>query len=558
MPRHKVLALMRVSTKEQDTERQRADIAFHVSRFADDGIEIEIVETFMLEGISGAIAQSTPEFKRMLSRLKDPTISGILISQLDRFLRPENPDAYVALKIFRTGKKLMFCDAERPLDIMNSEDRMIVMNTLEHAAMERRRIKHRTHSKKEQLIQDPTVSVTRLPKGVRHIKDVKKYGAKTKKGWFEYTDFAYSHVKPAMERVAAGESISSVAKALGFSQTALREKLKNRWWIGVNERTHQVIITNDEETGEKIRTKRLPHPIPYVHATNLAEPGKSLVTVELWEKVQTLLAGDAKTFTLVHSNTKDFLFNGLLYCGNCGSKLYVKNDLKRANQPPTYLCSSYQNSWRKPGNAKGQSCGFKRLPADVVDFNLFQVCSAEFQKSEWIERAITAAMDTDEARNRKHWSLQRHRNGWKVSEKKLVKAKRLFMADDDDEASFKLVNEVKRDIAEAKIRLATAKAQAEPFGTDDASSIAAAIKARWSNPEAWSFDEKERPSKRPSKRSSWAYSVEQRLVIRGGLPMPQESYVTSFEAATINNGGKRRLQIIHFEPLEHAKVSESC
>ena len=557
MPRHKVLALMRVSTKEQDTERQRADIAFHVSRFADDGIEIEIVETFMLEGISGAIAQSTPEFKRMLSRLKDPTISGILISQLDRFLRPENPDAYVALKIFRTGKKLMFCDAERPLDIMNSEDRMIVMNTLEHAAMERRRIKHRTHSKKEQLIQDPTVSVTRLPKGVRHIKDVKKYGAKTKKGWFEYTDFAYSHVKPAMERVAAGESISSVAKALGFSQTALREKLKNRWWIGVNERTHQVIITNDEETGEKIRTKRLPHPIPYVHATNLAEPGKSLVTVELWEKVQTLLAVHAKTFTLVHSNTKDFLFNGLLYCGNCGSKLYVKNDLKRANQPPTYLCSSYQNSWRKPGNAKGQSCGFKRLPADVVDFNLFQVCSAEFQKSEWIEHAITAAMDTDEARNRKT-ELAAAQERLEGLGKKLVKAKRLFMADDDDEASFKLVNEVKRDIAEAKIRLATAKAQAEPFGTDDASSIAAAIKARWSNPEAWSFDEKRAAIKETIEKVIVGVLGGTTLVIRGGLPMPQESYVTSFEAATINNGGKRRLQIIDFEPLEHAKVSESC
>ena len=481
------------------------------------------------------------------------------MSQLDRFLRPENPDAYAALKIFRTGKKLMFCDAKRPLDIMDSDDRAIVMNTLEQAYMERRRIKHRTHSKKEQLIQDPTVSVTRLPRGVKHVKDVKKYGAKTKKGFFEYTDYAYSHIKPAFERYAAGESMHSLCEKLGFaSQPYLREILKNKWWIGINERTHQVIITHDEETGEKIRSRAVPHPKPYVHVTNLAEPEKTLVSTELWERVQSLLAINAKNFTFTHSNANDFLFNGMLFCGNCGNRLYVKNDLKRANQPPTYVCSSYQTSWRKAklGKAeRAQPCGFKRLPADVVDDKLFWVCTDVFKKKEWLKYVITAAMDTDEARSRKT-ELEAANERLEALEKKLVKAKRLYMADDSDESSFRLVNEVKRDIAEAKIRLATAKAQAEPFGTDDASAIASAITERWSNPEMWSFEERKAAIKETIEKGIINPFGGVALVIRGGLPMPQNAYVTSFDDASI--GKTRRLQVVDFEQSGHANSDKSC
>jgi DNA invertase Pin-like site-specific DNA recombinase len=539
MAHYKVLALMRASTKEQDLERQKSDIDFHVARFAEDGIEVEIVETFELHGISGAIAQATPEFKRMLTRLQDPTISGILISQLDRFLRPENADAYAALKIFRTGKKLMFCDAKRPLDITDSEDRSVIINTLEQAYMERRRIKHRTHSKKELLIQDPTVSVTRLPNGVKHVKDIKRYGPKTKKGWFEYTDYAFSHIKVAFERYAAGESMMSLCGKIGFpSQAYLREILKNKWWIGILDRTKQVTITYDEETGEKIRSKRHAHPKPIVNVTNLAET--PLVPVELWERVQSLLGINAKNFTFTHSNANDFLFNGKLFCGKCGARLYIKNDTKRANQPPTYICSSYNNSWRKAkvGKAeKGEPCGFRRLSAEDLDLALFSSCADTFKNKEWVNQVVAAALDTTEAMSRKN-DLAAAVERLEGLEKKKKAIQRMVAVDDTDEDSLHLFMACKRDIAEAQIRLATAKAEAEPFGTDDPNGIATAIAARWEHPEDWNFAEKKSAIKDTIERIIWGMDGRSTIVFRGGLPVPYQSSLCGVKGTTENIGDR--------------------
>ena len=72
----KVLALLRVSTKEQDMVRQRTDIQWHIDRFREDGILLEIEKEYALDGITGVVVQNTPEFKAMLDHLKQPHISG--------------------------------------------------------------------------------------------------------------------------------------------------------------------------------------------------------------------------------------------------------------------------------------------------------------------------------------------------------------------------------------------------------------------------------------------------------------------------------------------------
>ena len=184
--RLKVVALLRVSTAgQQDGDktgiaRQQADIEFNCDRFG-----LEVVETFPLTGISGAIVQDTPEFKRMLKTLARPEIRGVVVSTLDRFLRPENLDAYAVFKIFRQGqKKMLFCNTKNPLDVTDSQDRATIVSQLENAAAERQRIKYRTQRAKEILIRDPEISITRLPKGVEHVKNTKKYTTENQKGFF--------------------------------------------------------------------------------------------------------------------------------------------------------------------------------------------------------------------------------------------------------------------------------------------------------------------------------------------------------------------------------------
>jgi hypothetical protein len=250
--------------------------------------------------------------------------------------------------------------------------------------------------------------------------------------------------------------------------------------------------------------------------TNLAS--KPLVSAELFERIQVLLAKHHETFTFKHSHANDFLFNGILFCGKCGSRFYLKNDF-RCHQPATYYCSSFRT--------KRGTCGVSRYPAQLVDDTLFDICAIEFKKKEWVERVKAAALNSDQAKERRD-ELAAAQERLNSLEKKKAKAQRLYMADDSDETAFNLVMVIKRDIAESKLRLATAKADAEPFGTDDASEIAQVISARWKHPEKWTFEERKKAIQETIERIILSTDGRSTLVIRGGLPIPAGTWYADF------------------------------
>ena len=78
-------------------------------------------------------------------------------------------------------------------------------------------------------------------------------------------------------------------------------------------------MTRDEETGKKT------HENPIVDLTNLAQ-----APIRIPNK---------------------FVGTNFLY-RQCGCKLYLKNDTKRANQPPTYICTSYRMATERRSNLR--------------------------------------------------------------------------------------------------------------------------------------------------------------------------------------------------------------
>ena len=486
--------------------RQRTDIQWHIDRFREDGILLEIEKEYALDGITGVVVQNTPEFKAMLDHLKQPHISGIVLSQLDRFMRPEHVDAYGALRVFRVGKKLMYCDANNPLDITNPEDRTVIITQLEAAFLERRKIQFRTQRKKEELITDPTVSILKLPRGVEHIRDAKTYGPKTKKGHFRYTPYAYEKIAPAFERVAAGETIRSVATNLGFStETSLRIVLNNKWWIGVNERVHQRVVTYDEETGQKIVGKRTKHPRPIQHYTNLAET--PLVPVELFNRVQDIIAVHQKKWTQAQSNTNAFLGTGLLEC-QCGCKMYLKYDAHRG-KPPVYVCSSYRT--------KNGPCGNSRLRAEKTDEAIWKTAVEYLTDVPFLVDAVRKAMETDEVRKR-HQDLEAAKKALEALEAKKRRILKMVAMDEDEDAVV-MYTKVKLEISDAKIRLATAQAQAEPFGTSDPMEIARTIMSGFDGNEHWAVQKKRQALADVVERITVDRDAKATFIVRGGMPM---------------------------------------
>jgi DNA invertase Pin-like site-specific DNA recombinase len=515
-PKRKVLALLRVSTKDQDLQRQQTDIEFHCERF-----NLEVVNSYGFDGITGVAVQNTPRFKKMLEELRQPDIAGVVLSTLDRFFRPEHLDAYSTFKIFRIEKKLLFCDVSRQLDVRLPEDRTLIVSQLENAAMERQRIKFRTHGKKEQLILDPTISITKLPQGVRHIKDVAKYGPKTKKGYFEYTRYAFDKIKPAYERVAAGETIRSVAADLGFSgETTLRGVLCNKWWLGINERIHQQIITYDEETGRKILSKRGRHPKPIINHTNLCET--PLVSEALFNKIQDILAVHRNNWYQVRSNTNDFLGTGFLEC-KCGCPMYLKFDA-RNGKPPVYVCSSYRT--------KNGPCGNSRLRADRTDKQIAWNAWQYLTDKKFMRYAMEEAENLEEVKQRRK-DVEVSQATLEGLEKQKKAIQRMIAVAEDDEDALAMYARSKAEIAEAKMQLAKAKAQAEPFGTNDVDEISTRIAERMTRFLALAM---------PEKRAILAEVIEKiRLtkdgraifVVRGGVPVQSDVVEMDDRAADV-------------------------
>lgn len=510
-----VIALYRVSTKGQSRgdktgiERQQADIQFHCERF-----NLNVVHTFGFDGISGAVVQNTPQFREMLDRLREPQIAGVVFSQLDRFLRPEDVDAYGSFKIFRVAKKLLFCDASRPLDITNPEDRTVIITQLENAAMERRKIKYRTHRAKEKLIADPEISITKLPQGVRHVKDVKKYGPGTKKGYFEYTPHAHEKIAPAFRRVAAGETIRSVAKDLGFaSETSLRIVLQNRWWIGINERVHRRIMSYDED-GQRIFSKRIKHENEIRHHTNLCE--KPLIPVELFNRVQDLLAVHHKHWTQARSNANEFVGTGFLHC-QCGCKMYLKYDARKG-KPPVYVCSSYRTT-------EGP-CGAPRMRAEDTDGEIVIAALAHFTDPPFLMHAMEEAMKSTEATQRRNdvESAQKAVEGLERRKRAIQR----MVAMDEDEDAIAMYTKVKQELAEAKIRLATAQAQASPFEGDEVSTVAFAIADRFARFNTLCTAEQRSILEEVVERITIDENGLATFVVRGGLPIQRRKTVAEF------------------------------
>src|ERR1017187_5684223 len=518
-----VVSLLRASTDQQDLDTQRTNIEFYC---LPEQFNLKVVDSFIFPGITGTVVHKTPEFQRMLKRLSDPALSGGGMRQVDRMMRVDELDAFGSLKMFRTHRKLIYCDVSHPLDVTNPEDRQAIANKLIEAGNEKRRIFFRTNRAKERLIQNPQISITRLPQGVRH--DItpecrKQNGAKSKIGVYSYTPYAYEKVLPAFERYAKDrESLNAIATSLGFkNESSLRTVLENKWWIGYRVRDKKRLMTYDEETGAKKFSKRMQHETVIDQPTNLAET--PLVSVELFGKVQAILAKSKTEFTMWQSNTGSFLGTPFLRC-QCGCKLYLKFD-KRNGQPPVYVCSSYMKRWQGRDVPK---CKFSRVRAERMDQIIWQMTEKIFKSGDYLELALERAKDSAESKAMVA-DVDAARKVLEDLEKQKTTFVKLIRRDPEDEDLQRELRDIKRAIADQKIRLATVEAEAQPFGSTDSKVIAAVIQNRFKGSETWDMEQKRQALIEVVERLRVGYSIDDygerretlTFVVRGGLRLDE-------------------------------------
>ena len=85
--RRRVVGLLRVSTDQQDVQRQRTDVGRVILSH-----NLDAIRTVAAVDVSGRTVMSDPQFQQIFRDLERPDVAGIAISALDRLFRPDGPN----------------------------------------------------------------------------------------------------------------------------------------------------------------------------------------------------------------------------------------------------------------------------------------------------------------------------------------------------------------------------------------------------------------------------------------------------------------------------------
>ena len=457
--KRKVLSLIRVSSQQQaDPEkdgipRQLRDIEAHCLRYG-----LEVVHAYQLEGVSGTKVQFDGQFKAMLSRVQEPQISGVVISRMDRFFRPQHLDtAYSIFQEFRKHKKLLFCDLDE-LAVWEPQDAMKIQLWGMVAGQERRNIAERNSQGKASSRLKATTKTDPLPMGV-------VWDPTT--GLFSYSAEAVK-IKASFEGVDAGDSLGSLWKRHGFgSHTTLRRLLQNQWFIGNKTQLYRrEYRTDDDVHGRKVLLNK-----PIITATNLTVT--PLVTNDLFMRVQAILDKKKNTWSQTKTHGHAYLSPGVLHC-TCGRKMYLKIGTPYVHskngklKPAYYICAS------KANGLKQGPC--KTLVAVETDKLISWEIAKYFIDSAYVAKAMRLAQSDD---NRSHLQSTLDDLGRRIGKLESKRARAIDLALEDD-VFVPRVKILSAEINSAQVELLQAQSELALMRSDkDIESLSIEMKERF-------------------------------------------------------------------------------
>ncbi len=361
----KGIGLIRLSTQEQAVEgragidRQKTDIQVAAQMHGIDIIRmVQVIE-------SGAKVRGQKDFEKIFDELKGGAIDGVVCSNLDRLLRPDNFADYGVLDHFKLNRKRIFTpggiiDPATQTGFMESTMRAMF------AGYERQMIASRTKAGKEELRKQgrhPQGSQM-LPRGVNYDR--------TTYTW-SYDGVDSERVRRAYRMLFEGLSYRAIADTIGggWSLKGIRDTMTNTIWYGV--RTFP-------PTGER----KLP-----LERRVIAEE-EALIDFESWRKAQSVIAGRKKVWG-ARLREPRFLGAGMLDC-NCSKPYYTRANARsdRSRRQEHYYCSS-------GFKGHGPRCGARALQRKAVDQALTGIVKDAFRSPAVLLRMIELSAGRIEA-----------------------------------------------------------------------------------------------------------------------------------------------------------------
>jgi DNA invertase Pin-like site-specific DNA recombinase len=371
----RAIAILRVSTDQQDVERQRRDVAA-----AARAHNLEITRTLELSDLSGTKMNDHPEVGRVLADLARPGNDGVVVSAIDRLIRPGFlGDLQIFDAFQRTKKKIWTPGQEIDLTTQAGFLTSGIMGVI--AGFERQMILARTSAGSEICRQrggNPCGSVV-LPRGVTYSKS---------RGW-AYVEPDASRVRQAYDLLFERRSWHDIADRVGgFTFNGIRESLKNPIWKGIRRYS--------EGREEPLELKVIDPP---------------LIPPERWDAAQAIIL-EKRTRWAKTKRPPRFLLSGMLQRG-CGKTFYVRCG-SRSTPRHYYYCSS-----NFPG--RGPRCGARSVQQEAADKAVERIISTQLLDAAYLRTVIGKFRSGEPRRDHEAEKLSHEREKFEAERQRLLR-----------------------------------------------------------------------------------------------------------------------------------------
>ncbi|MCB2194431.1 MAG: recombinase family protein [Bacteroidetes bacterium] len=328
----KAVIYARVSTLEQNTERQINELKEYAKK-----LSFEVIEIFE-EKISGTTKNlDRPAFHALLDFIQENNIKHIFSHELSRVGRNLRHTIDIIDELSKDGV-CIHTEKEgirtlNPDGSISGEATLRVGIFASIAQMEVETLKTRVKSGLKNSKLNGGANSAVQPFGFQSIN--KKLAIQPKEAEI---------IKEIYSKYLEGMSMNKIAQHLNDLGVQTR---KNKRWV---DKTINDILTNPLYKGERYHNKEK---VPY----NL----EVIIPIENWEAVQSIIKAKAKHHNRDSKNIN--LLKGLAYCGKCGEPLYMHR--RKDLSDNVYKCLSSKTGY------KNKFCGSKGINIDLLNLLAF-------------------------------------------------------------------------------------------------------------------------------------------------------------------------------------------
>ncbi len=325
----RVIELIRVSTQGQAGDDRASIPAQHtINLRTAHAYGLEIVDSISLVNVSGSAVLRAPEMQRLLKRIEDPAIHGVVAREFSRVMRPDNFADYILLQTFQDTNTVLYLP-DGPLDFADSGQKLMGTMRAAFAGYEKTEILKRVWSAKEEKRRQgkhPNCDIT-LPFGVGFDHRTQRF----------YYMPEVAKVREAARLFLSGKtSYIDVGARVGIEAFNLRVILRNPIYTGwrvydkKRDSSSGALRTRaGGRQGDRPKIARKPEDIIRV---KVLDP---LISEKEFRRLQQIMDLKKKNHWRARpDHERKFAYSGFLRCGKCGNLIYTKSRQGKA----WYVC----------------------------------------------------------------------------------------------------------------------------------------------------------------------------------------------------------------------------